>query len=76
MEFSKDMQKKLDEAYKSTTLPKSVNYEKVNALYHKLYEEYHNKTKGVVNHTPYVPNFYYEENKKYNTIPLENKFSM
>jgi predicted nucleotidyltransferase len=43
MEFAKDMQGKLDAAYKSTTLPKSVNYEKVNALYHRLYEGYHSK---------------------------------
>lgn len=40
MEFADSMQKKLDEAYKTTTLPKSVNYVKVNDLYHKLYEEY------------------------------------
>ena len=44
MEFAQNMQKKLDEAYKATTLPKSVNYEKVNALYHKLFEEYHSKS--------------------------------
>jgi hypothetical protein len=43
MEFAKDMQVKLDAAYKSTTLPKNVNYEKVNALYHRLYEGYHSK---------------------------------
>jgi hypothetical protein len=43
MEFASDMQLKLDEAYKTTTLPKSVNFEKVNSLYHKLYEEYHSK---------------------------------
>jgi predicted nucleotidyltransferase len=43
MEFAKDMQVKLDEAYKTTTLPKSVDYVKVNALYHRLYEGYHEK---------------------------------
>lgn len=43
MEFAKSMQAKLDKAYKSTTLPKSVNYAKVNELYHKLYEGYHFK---------------------------------
>ncbi len=40
MEFAKDMQVKMDEAYKTTTLQKNVDYEKVNALYHKLYEGY------------------------------------
>ena len=43
MEFAKDMQIQLDNAYKNTTLPKSVDYEKVNSLYHKLYEGYHTK---------------------------------
>ena len=42
IDFANQMQIKLDEAYKTTTLPKSVNYEKVNGLYHKLYEGYHN----------------------------------
>ncbi len=42
MEFASDTQKKLDEAYLKTKLPKSVNFEKVNALYHELYNEYHN----------------------------------
>ena len=40
IEFANDMQKQLDEAYKTTTLPKSVNYEKINELYHRLYEGY------------------------------------
>ena len=31
IEFADNMQKKLDEAYKATTLPKTVNYEKINA---------------------------------------------
>jgi len=39
MEFAKNTQIKLDDAYKTTTLPKSVDFEKVNKLYHKLYEE-------------------------------------
>lgn len=43
MEFAKDMQKNLDVAYKTTSLPKSVNFEKVNRLYHELFESYHNK---------------------------------
>ena len=43
MEFAKNMQVKLDEAYKTTTLTKSVNFEKVNFLYHTLYENYHSK---------------------------------
>ena len=41
IQFSKDMQVKLDEAYKTTKLPKAVNYEKVNELYHNIHEEYH-----------------------------------
>ena len=43
MDFAKDMQVRLDEAYKITTLPKSVDFEKVNALYHKLFEGYHSQ---------------------------------
>jgi hypothetical protein len=46
MDFTKQMQTKLDEAYKMTTLPKNVNYAKINELYHMLYEEYHGKTNG------------------------------
>lgn len=38
MEFAQDMQNKLDVAYKVTALPKSVNFEKVNSLYHELSE--------------------------------------
>jgi hypothetical protein len=41
MEYATEFQIKLDDAYKTTTLPKSVNYEKINALYHRLYENYH-----------------------------------
>lgn len=41
MQFAKDMQVKMDESYKTTTLPKSVDYVRVNALYHRLYEGYH-----------------------------------
>lgn len=41
IQFAKDMQVKLDEAYKTTKLPKSVNYEKVNSLYHSIYEGHH-----------------------------------
>jgi predicted nucleotidyltransferase len=43
MEYAKDMQTKLDEAYKTTKLPKTVNYQKVNQLYHdivKIYNSY------------------------------------
>jgi len=43
MEFAKSMQSKLDEAYKTTTLKKSVDFAKVNQLYHTLFEEYHSK---------------------------------
>ncbi len=41
MEYTKSMQIKLDESYKTTTLPKSVDCEKINELYHSLYENYH-----------------------------------
>lgn len=40
MEYATDFQTKLDVAYKTTTLPKSVDFEKVNLLYHHLYENY------------------------------------
>lgn len=43
MAYADEMQKKLDEAYKTTTLPKTVDYEAVNALYHKLFEGYYSK---------------------------------
>jgi predicted nucleotidyltransferase len=41
IEYAKSMQIKLDESYKTTTLPKSVDYTKINELYHNIYEEYH-----------------------------------
>jgi hypothetical protein len=41
MAYAKEMQVKLDEAYKVTTLPKSVDHAKLNELYHWLTEEYH-----------------------------------
>lgn len=41
MEYAKEMQAKLDAVYKTTTLPRSVNNEKLNEIYHKLTEEYH-----------------------------------
>lgn len=41
MEFAQNMQKKLDESYKTTTLKKAVDFAKVNTLYHELYEQYH-----------------------------------
>jgi predicted nucleotidyltransferase len=41
MEYAKEMQKKLDESYNVTTLPKSVDYVGLNELYHCLAEEYH-----------------------------------
>lgn len=45
MEFTESTQKKLDEAYKKTKLPKSVNFEEVNKLYHQMYNNYwFNKT--------------------------------
>ena len=40
MEFAFSMQKKLDEAYKTTTLKKNVDFEAVNNLYHSLYQNY------------------------------------
>jgi len=43
MDFAKDMQIQLDNAYKSTTLRKSVDFGKVNNLYHELFEGYHTK---------------------------------
>jgi hypothetical protein len=43
MEFAKDMQSRLDDAYKITKLPKTVDYEAINALYHELNEEYHSE---------------------------------
>jgi hypothetical protein len=43
MEFAAEMQVKLDEAYKTTTIKKSVDFAKVNALYHELFQNYHNK---------------------------------
>ena len=36
IEYSNEMNKKLDEAYKTTKLPKKVNYDKINELYQKL----------------------------------------
>ena len=41
IEYATNFQVTLDNAYKTTALPKSVNYEKVNSLYHQLYENYH-----------------------------------
>ena len=41
MEYATNVQSQLEVAYKTTTLPKSVNYEKINSLYHVLYENYH-----------------------------------
>jgi len=40
IEYTENFQKKLDEVYKTTTLPKTVNYEKINELYNRLYEEF------------------------------------
>lgn len=40
MEYAQEMQKKLDQAYKVTKLPKSVDYKKVNALYHEIWSNY------------------------------------
>lgn len=47
MEYAKEMQTKLDAAYKTTTLPRSVDHEKLNELYHKLTEEYHSSLEEV-----------------------------
>jgi uncharacterized protein len=43
MEYAKEMQNKLDEAYKVTTLPKNVDYDRINSLYNQLYETYQNR---------------------------------
>jgi len=48
MEFAHSMQSKLDDAYKVSTLPKSVDYEKINQLYHSMYEEFHSLN-GIIN---------------------------
>lgn len=40
MTHAKDIQSKMDEAYKTTKIPRSVDFEKLNALYHRLYEKY------------------------------------
>lgn len=40
MEFAESSQKNLDIMYKTTTLPRSVDFEKVNVLYHRLYEQW------------------------------------
>lgn len=42
MECAKESQSKLDELYKSTILPKSVDYARVNSLYHKIILNYQN----------------------------------
>lgn len=42
MEYATEMQSKLDEAYKTTTLPRNVNFVELNELYHQLVSEYHN----------------------------------
>ena len=41
MEYAKEMRSRLDSAYTITKLPKSVDGEKINKLYHQLNEEYH-----------------------------------
>jgi predicted nucleotidyltransferase len=41
MSFAQEMQSKLDEAYKVTKLRKSVDFTKINELYHELYQDYH-----------------------------------
>jgi len=40
MAFAQGMQTKLDAAYKTTTLRKSVDFIKINTLYHELYNRY------------------------------------
>ena len=77
IEFADKMQLELDNAYKITTLPKSVNYEKINNLYHTLYEGYH-KSFDITHH--------YHTHSFVSTIgsqqptgpvePVENKFFM
>ena len=36
MEYADEMQRKLDEAYKITKLPKTVDFKKINVLYHEI----------------------------------------
>lgn len=40
IEYAEEMNKKLDDAYKITKLPRSVDYIKINELYHKLITEW------------------------------------
>lgn len=45
MEYASEMQAKLDDAYKVTKLPKSVDFEKVNSLYNSVIESHFNSHK-------------------------------
>lgn len=45
MDYAKEMQVKLDAAYKVTGLPKSVDYAGLNELYHRLYMNYHEQSR-------------------------------
>jgi predicted nucleotidyltransferase len=76
IEFANSMQVKLDEAYKTTTLPKTVNYEKINELYHKLYEGYHNKNSNVIFVQPSCNPEPIGVGRISDGQPLENKFYM
>lgn len=38
--YANNLQLELDAAYKTTKLPKSVDYQKINSLYHRVYEKY------------------------------------
>lgn len=40
MEYAEEMQKRLDESYKTTTLPKTVDYVRINRLYNEIVLEY------------------------------------
>lgn len=40
MEYAEKMQKKLDDCYKTTTLPKSVDFVKINNLYNNMVSDY------------------------------------
>ncbi len=40
IEYAEEMQKKIDESYKTSSLPRSVDYDDLNKLYHRLYSMY------------------------------------
>lgn len=75
MSYAEEMQKKLDEAYKTTTLPKSIDQDKVNKLYYNLYEEYHRGYSTGFVYAPYIPEGIRIPEEKV-CIPHEHRYSM